>query len=166
LKRFILLSVFVLLFVFNGFSQNSVSPYLFGGYINHLTRNGINGGVGVDFEIVKYVNLAAEYRYSLLDNNTGNQVDISGYSMFLSYVILNKKHHKVMAGTGVSYEKYTRYTESIGFEKQYYGYCFNPVKLRYDYIFDSNFKIGVDATMYGDDGDDSMFFGVVLGYVF
>ncbi len=166
MKRFYYLSLFLILISVPGISQNTVSPYLFGGYMNHLTRNGVNGGVGVDLGITKYANLAIEYRYSLLDNNSANQVDISGYSMFLSYVILNKEHHKIMVGTGIGYEKYTRYTETIGFEKQYYGFCYNPVKLRYDYIFGNHLKVGIDATLYGDDGDGSLFTGFVLGYVF
>jgi hypothetical protein len=161
------LIIIVLIFPIIGYSQVAISPYLSVGYMNHLTRNGINSELGVDFEIIKRINVSTSFRYSLLDKGTENEIEVKAASLFLSYVILNQKHHKLMIGPGISYGNYKRYTENIGgFEKEYKDYWFNPLKLRYDYIFSSKIKIGLDASLYGDDGDGGTYLGLVCGYVF
>jgi hypothetical protein len=165
-KLKIYLIIIVLIFPIFSYSQVTISPYLSVGYMNHLTRNGINSELGVDFEIVKRINVSTNFRYSLLDEGTDNEIGVRAASLFLSYVILNQEHHKLMIGPGISYGNYKRYTENIGFEKEYKDYWFNPLKLRYDYIFSSNIKIGLDASIYGDDRDGATYLGLVCGYVF
>ena len=165
-KSKLCLLIIVLIFPIISYSQVTISPYLSVGYMNHLTRNGINSELGVDFEIIKRINVSASFRYSLLDKKTDNEIEVKATSLFLSYVILNQGHHKLMIGPGISYGNYKRYTENIGFEKAYKEYWFNPLKLRYDYIFNTKIKIGLDASLYGDDGDGATYLGLVLGYIF
>lgn len=160
------LIIIALILPFIGYSQVTFSPYVSAGYVNHLTRNGINTEIGIDFEFIKRINVSTSYRYSLLDKNTDNEIETKALSLFLSYVILNNEHNKLMIGPGISYGNYIRYTENIGFEKEYWEYWFNPVKLRYDYIFNSKIKLGLDASLYGDDGDGAIYLGLVIGYVF
>ncbi len=156
----------IITFPIISYAQMSISPYLSTGYMNHLARNGINSEFGIDFEFIKRINVSTGYRYSLLDKKTDNEVEVKALSLFLSYVILNKEHHKLMIGPGVSFGNYKRYTKNIGFEKEYKAFWLNPIKLRYDYIFKSKIKIGLDASIYDDDGDGSTYLGLVLGYVF
>ncbi len=160
------LIIVVVLFPLFGFSQINISPFLTSGYLNHLSRNGVNIEAGFDVEIIKRINISTSYRYSILDNNTTNEVEINALSLFLSYVIINKTHHRLLVGPGVSYGDYKRSTKSIGFEKEYSSFWFNPVKIRYDYIFSNHIKIGVDASLYGDDGDGSIYLGLLAGYFF
>jgi len=167
MKKQINCLIFVLLmFPVISYSQVTISPYLSAGYMNHLTRNGINSELGVDFVFIKRINVSTSFRYSSLDKKTENEIEIKALSLFLSYVILNKKHQKLMIGPGVSYGNYKRCTKNIGFEKEYRDYWINPIKLRYDYILSSKIKIGLDASLYGDDGDGSTYLGLVFGYVF
>ena len=165
-KQQIYLVFILLIFPVISYSQVTISPYLSVGYMNHLTRNGINSELGIDFEFIKRINVSTSFRYSSLDKKTDNEIETKALSIFLSYVILNKEHHKLMIGPGFTYGNYKRYTENIGFEKEYKEYWFNPVKFRYDYIFSSKIKIGLDASLYGDDGDGATYFGLVFGYVF
>lgn len=146
-------------------AQFRISPYLTTGYMNHLGRNGINTEIGVDFEIVKRLDVAFSARYSSLDNNMENEVTINALSSFVSFVIVNREQHRLMLGPGVSYGRYKRFTETIGFEKEYKSFWFNPVKIRYDYNINQNLRAGLDVSLYGEDGDGSMYFGLVFGYV-
>ena len=165
-KTKLYLIMIVMTFPILSYSQVTVSPYLSSGYMNHLTRNGVNSEIGIDFTFIRRINISASYRYSLLDKKTANEIEVKDRSLFLSYVILNREHHKLMLGPGFSYGNYKRYTEGIGFEKEYKSYWFNPLKLRYDYIFSSKLKVGLDASLYGDDGDGATYLGLVIGYVF
>ena len=164
-SRFYLIAI-ILIFPIISYSQITISPYLSVGYMNHLTRNGISSELGVDFEIIKRINISPNFRYSLLDKETNSEVEVKTASLYFSCVILNQEHHKLMIGPGISYGNYKRYTKGIGFEKEYKDFWINPLKLRYDYILNSNIKIGFDASLYGDDADGAIYFGLVMGYVF
>ena len=160
------LILFMSIFPLISYSQVIYSPYLSVGYMNHLSRDGINSEVGIDFEISKRFNISTGFRYSLLEKNTDNEVETKALSLFLSYIAINSAHHKLMLGPGISYGIYKRYTEYIGFEKEYKHYWLNPIKLRYDYVLNSKIKLGLDASVYGDDGDVALYLGFVTGYVF
>jgi len=156
----------VLLVPLLSFSQVKIAPFVSSGYMYHLGRSGLNSKVGLDIEFINKANLSAAYRYAKLDKDTNNEVEIKAFSFFLSYVFIHNEHHKLMAGPGFSSGNYKRYTANIGFEKEYKDTWLDFGKIRYDYIFNSKFKTGLDFSVYGDDGDDSMYFGVVVGYNF
>lgn len=145
-------------------AQIKVSPFISSGYMSHLRRTGLNTEIGIDFELIKRIDILSSLRYSLLDANSDNQVKIKAASLFLSYIPVNNENHRLMVGPGISYGNYERYTKSLGgFEKEYDSFWFNPVKIRYDYKIQS-FKVGLDASLYGEDGDDSTYIGLVLSY--
>lgn len=167
MKKLTLTILFIVLILpFFSYSQLKTSPYVSVGYINHIGRNGINTELGLDFEFKKRINISPNYRYASLANDTENEITINSLSLFLSYILLNKKQYKLMVGSGISYGSYKRFTSNIGLEKNYNDIGFNPIKLRYNYLFSSKIKIGLDASIYGDDGDGSTFIGINFGYGF
>lgn len=164
-KLLILLLVFIL-FPVSIFGQVKITSYLSAGYINHLTRNGINAELGFDVEFLKRIDLSMNLRYSTADKNNENEVTVQAISSYLSFVIINRETHRLMLGPGISYGKYKRYSELFGFEKEYNSDWFNFLKIRYDYSISPNLIIGLDLSLYGDDGDASYYSGVLLGYKF
>lgn len=156
----------VLFFPIYGFSQVEVSPFVSAGWMNHLTRNGVNSEAGIDFEFVKRIDVSLAYRYSLLAKNKSDEVTINAGSLFLSYVFVNKNKHRFMAGPGVSYGNYKRYSEGVGFEKEYKSWWLNFIKVRYDYKITKHFKVGADLSLYDDDGDGSTYLGILAGFIF
>ena len=147
-------------------SQVKVSPSWSTGYLNHASRIGVNTEVGIDYEfILPRIDVAFNLRYSLLDADIKNQVNIMAASSFVSYVFLNGPRHRIMFGPGVTVGKYKRNSPDSGVEKDYKAIWFNPVKLRYDYYFGKRSKVGVDLAVYGEDEEDSLYVGLVLGYL-
>jgi len=165
LKKIYVIAVLIVLPLV-GNAQIKISPYFSAGYMSHLNRKGFSTELGADADVIKWLNIAADFRYSSLEKNKPNEVEIKAFSTFVSYVFINRPKHKLMAGPGFSYGNYKRYTEGIGFEKEYKDWWFNPIKIRYDYIINPNIKIGVNGSLYGDDADTSTFLGLVVGYVF
>lgn len=115
-------------------------------------------------DITKRVNLAIEARYSLMDRDNANEVQINAYSGYISVSLINNGKHRVMMGPGFSIGNYRRFTSPFGFEKEYKSTWVNFAKMRYDYRLASGLSIGTDMSLYGDDGDGSFYFGLVLGY--
>ncbi|HKJ80245.1 MAG TPA: hypothetical protein VKA10_11950, partial [Prolixibacteraceae bacterium] len=135
------------------------------GYMSHLSRKGINSELGIDFEISKKIDISANLRYSSLNKNHNSEIRIKAISSFLSYILVNTEYHRLMIGPGISFGKYKIYYNSK-LDKDIHNIWLNPVKIRYDYNINTNFKIGLDASLYGDDGDGSFYFGVTTGYIF
>ena len=71
-----------------------------------------------------------------------------------------------MIGPGLTLGRYTRYTEYIGFEKEYESLWFDFIKLRYDYTISDKVRVGSIIELTGDDGDSSTYFGFLVGYKF
>lgn len=164
LKRQLLL--FLIIFPFNLQSQVYITPYVSSGYINHLGRNGINSEFGIEAEFLRRIDLSVNYRYTKATRDIGNDVTISGMSSTISYILINRNNHRFMLGTGLAYGRYKRYTDYIGFEKEYESSWWDPVKLRYDYTLLDKIRVGAIISLTGEDGDGSTYFGVLLGYKF
>jgi|GEM_PF-2527215 len=148
------------------YSQVKVSPSLSTGYLNHASRVGVNTELGIDYEfILPRVDVAFSLRYSLLDANIDNQVNILAASSFISYVLLNGERHRIMFGPGITVGKYKRNTPDSQQQKDYKAVWVNPVKLRYDYYFGKRSKIGLDFSVYGEEKENSVYLGLVLGYL-
>jgi hypothetical protein len=148
------------------YSQIHITPYISSGYINHLTRNGINSELGIETEFFKRLDLSINYRYTKANRDIGNQVTISGMSSNLSYILTNSNKHRLMIGPGFTFGKYKRYTDYLGFEKEYESAWFDFVKIRYDYTFFNNIRVGSILHLTGDDGDSSTYLGFLIGYKF
>ena len=71
-----------------------------------------------------------------------------------------------MLGTGLTNGRYKRYTDYLGFEKEYEDSWWDPIKLRYDYTLPDKIRVGAIISLTGEDGDSSTYFGVLLGYKF
>jgi hypothetical protein len=148
------------------FSQVSVTPYISSGYISHLGRTGINSEVGIDVELYKHLDFSVNYRYARANNGIGNEVTIKGITSNISFILINQNNHRFMLGPGFTYGNYKRYTDYLGFEKEYKAYWFDFVRLRYDYTIQDRYRIGAIVSLFGDDGDSSTYFGLLVGYKF
>lgn len=148
------------------YSQVHITPYISSGYINHLGRNGLNTELGVEAEFFKRLDLSINYRYTKANREIRNEVTISGISSHISYILINRSNHRIMLGPGLTLGKYKRYTDYLGFEKEYESLWFDFVKLRYDYTFSDNIRVGSIINLTGDDGDSSTYFGFLIGYKF
>jgi hypothetical protein len=148
------------------YSQVHITPYVSSGYINHLGRNGINTELGIDAEFFKRLDLSINYRYTKANRDIGNEVTISGMSSNISYILINRNNHRFMFGPGLTLGKYRRYTDYLGFEKEYESLWFDFVKLRYDYTIFDKIRLGSIIYLTGDDGDSSTYFGLLIGYKF
>ncbi len=165
--RFFIISVFLMsLISINLFAQNKLSVFTSTGYTNHLIRKGINWELGLDYEIFKRLDIATAYRYNYMNYKVDNKVEVNSISIYLSWIILNKNSQRLLAGPGFSYGKYLRYTDNIGFEKEYTDKWINPVRIQYDYTFPKKIRIGGIVSLYGDDGDGTAYFGLLVGYKF
>jgi hypothetical protein len=153
-------------FPFALFSQVIYTPYISTGYINHLGRTGINTEIGIDAEILRRLDLSANYRYSKATHDAGNDVTVSGLSANASFIIINRGKHRFMLGTGFTYGRYERYTDYLGFEKAHRSIWFDPVKIRYDYTIMNRLRIGAIASLTGEDGDGSTYVGILAGCKF
>jgi len=146
-------------------AQLNVSPFIAVGHMSHLGRTGVNTEVGANFQFVKRMNIITSFRYSSLDPNSDNQIKIRATSSFVVYRIISKEKHQLMVGPGICYGNYERYTSFLdGFEKETNGFWINPLKIRYDYTLPNKMILGVDLSLYGDDGDGTTFIGAVFGY--
>jgi len=164
MKKLFLLLFSILPFAL--YSQVHITPYVSLGYISHLERNGINTELGIEAEFLKRLDLSINYRYAKAINDIGNDVIISGIASNISYILINRNNHRFMLGTGLTYGKYTRYTDYLGLEKEYEDSWWDPVKLRYDYTLREKIRVGAIFSITGDDGDGSTYFGVLVGYKF
>ncbi len=165
--RFLILSGLLVIFLnIETTAQNKFSIFTTTGYTNHLNRNGINLEIGFDYEIFKWLDISMAYRYNYMNRNIDNKVEINNASLYLSWIILNKNSQRLLVGSGIYYGKYNRFTEHIGFEKEYTETWINPVRLQYDYTFSKNIRIGGILSLYGDDGDGTTYLGLMLGYKF
>lgn len=148
------------------YPQVKVSPSLSTGYLNHASRIGLNTELGIDYEfILPRIDLAFSLRYSLLDANIDKQVNILAASSFVSYVFLNGERHRIMFGPGITVGKYKRNEQDSEIQTDYTAVWINPVKLRYDYYFGKRSKIGFDFSVYGEEKENSLYLGLVLGYL-
>ena len=147
-------------------SQVYITPYVSSGYINHLGRKGINTELGVEAELFKRLDLSFSYRYTKANRDVGNEVTISGLTSNISYILINRNDHRFMLGPGLTFGRYTRYTDYFGFEKEYKSLWFDYLKLRYDYTINEKIRVGTIVNLTGDDGDSSTYFGLLIGYKF
>lgn len=164
IKRLLLL--LLIIYPFNLQSQVSITPYVSSGYINHLGRTGINSEFGIEAEFFKRLDLSINYRYTKANRDVGNEVTISGITSNISYILINRNNHRFMLGPGLTLGRYTRYTDYLGFEKEYESLWFDFVKLRYDYTIQDKIRVGTIVYLTGDDGDSSTYFGLLIGYKF
>lgn len=164
MKKLLLLLLIISPFTLH--SQVFITPYVSSGYINHLGRNGINSEFGIEAEFFKRLDLSVHYRYTKATRDIGNDVTISGMSSTISFILINRNNHRFMLGTGLAYGRYKRYTDYLGFEKEYESSWWDPVKLRYDYTVLDKIRVGAIISLTGEDGDGSTYLGVLLGYKF
>lgn len=148
------------------FSQVNITPYVSSGYISHLGRKGINYEMGLEAEFFRRLDFSVNYRYAKATRDVGNDVTISGISSNISYILINRNNHRFMLGPGFTYGNYKRYTDYLGFEKEYRSAWFDFVKLRYDYTILDRYRIGAIVSLTGDDGDSSTYLGLLFGYKF
>lgn len=154
------------------FAQSNISVFTSTGYTHHLGRNGINLELGLDYEIFKRLDITTAYRYCYMNRHDewsylSNKVEVSNISFYLSWIIMNKNSHRIMAGPGIFYGKYIRNNnKNPEFNKEYVSTWINPVRIQYDYTFPKNFRIGGIISLYGDDADGTTYFGVLAGYRF
>jgi hypothetical protein len=161
-----LLFLLLIIFPFTLHSQVYISPYASSGYINHLGRNGINTELGVEAEFFKRLDLSINYRYTKANRDERNEVTISGVTSNISYILINRNNHRFMLGPGLTLGRYKRFTDYLGFEKEYESLWFDYVKLRYDYAIHDKIRVGTIIHLTGDDGDSSTYFGLLIGYKF
>ncbi|NJK97224.1 MAG: hypothetical protein HC831_28300 [Chloroflexia bacterium] len=147
-------------------AQKKLSIFSSTGYTSHLSRKGINLELGLDYEVLKRLDVSVAYRYNYMNRELDNKVEINNVSLYLSWIVLNKNSHRLLIGPGVYYGKYLRFNDYMGFEKEYTDTWINPVRLQYDYTFTKNIKIGGIVSLYGDDSDGTTYFGFLLGYKF
>lgn len=150
----------------NMVAQNKWSVFTSTGYTSHLSRQGINWELGLDYEVWKWFDISAAYRYNYMNRNMDNKVEVNNMSLYLSWIALNKNSHRLLIGPGIFYGKYLRYTDYMGFEKEYSMTWLNPVRIQYDYTFPKKFRIGGIVSLYGDDADGTTYFGFLAGYRF
>jgi hypothetical protein len=161
-----LLLLLLIISPFTLYSQVYITPYVSSGYINHLGRKGINTELGIEAELFKRLDLSINYRYTKADRAIGNEVEISGITSNISYVLINRNNHRFMFGPGLTFGRYTRNSDYLGFEKEYKSLWFDFVKLRYDYTINEKIRVGTIVNLTGDDGDSSTYFGLLIGYKF
>jgi len=164
MKRLLLLLLIIPPFTLH--SQIYITPYVSSGYINHLSRNGLNTEFGAEAEFFKRLDLSVNFRFAKATRDIGNDVTISGISSNISYVLINRDNHRFMLGTGLTYGRYKRYSDYLGLDNHYEKAWWDPVKLRYDYTIHDRIRAGVIFSLSGEDGDGSTYIGVLLGYKF
>jgi hypothetical protein len=139
--------------------QVITSPYVSAGWANHLAWNGVNYELGLETEFFRRADLTLNYRHM----NVEDQVIVSAFSMNISYIIINRNNHRLMAGPGLSHGNYKRYTETPFYDKDYISWWFDYGKIRYDYTINDKIRLGIIGSLSGDDGDGSTFVGLLLG---
>ena len=164
MKKLLLLLLIILPLTLH--SQINITPYVSSGYINHLGRDGVSTELGVDAEFFKRADLSIDYRFAKATRDVGNDVTFSGISSTISFILINRNNNRFMIGTGLTHGSYKRYTDYLGFEKEYQDSWWDPVKLRYDYTLLNKIRVGAIISLTGEDGDSSTYFGVLLGYKF
>ena len=142
------------------FGQINITPYISAGWANHLTRNGLNLELGIESEFFKRADLTINYRHMKADK----EISVSAVSANISYVIINRKNHRLLLGPGLSYGKYIRNTGTPGYDKNYTSVWFDWGKVRYDYTLKNTLRLGIVGSLSGEDGDGSTFIGLVFGY--
>ncbi|WP_167619810.1 hypothetical protein [Maribellus sediminis] len=148
------------------YSQVKASPSLSTGYISHGSTFGVNAEVGIDYEFIyPRIDLSVNLRYSQFGVSIINQAYILAASSFISYVVVNGERHRVMLGPGITVGKFNGDSRELADMRDQNTVWFNPVKLRYDYYFGKRSKIGFDFAMYGEGKEDSLYLGLVMGYV-
>lgn len=157
--RFIATIALLLLSIVS-FGQINVTPYISGGWANHLTRNGINYELGIETEFLKRADLTVNYRHM----NTEGEIILSAVSANISYVIINRNNHRLMLGPGFSYGRYKRSTGTYGYDKDYTSTWIDWGKIRYDYTVNNKYRLGFIASISGEDGDGSTYLGLVFGF--
>lgn len=145
-------------------AQDKFSIFTSTGYVSHLGRKGINLELGLDYEMLKRVDISVAYRYSYMNKEFDNKVEVNNISLYFSWVMINKNSHRLLIGPGVYYGRYIRNDSYTGFDKDYKMAWINPVRIQYDYTFSKNIRIGGIMSLYGDDGDGTTYFGFLLGY--
>ena len=140
--------------------QVVISPYISTGYANHLGRDGINLELGIESELFQRADITLNYRYM----NADQELKVSAISVNISYVLINRDNHRLMLGPGFSYGNYTRSTGTPGYDKDYNSTWFDWCKIRYDYTLYNRYRLGLIASLYGDDGDGTIYVGFVIGF--
>lgn len=140
--------------------QVGISPYISTGYANHLSRNGINVELGIESEFFQRADITLNYRYM----NAGQEINVSVISANISYVFINRDNHRLMLGPGFSCGNYKRSTGTPGYDKDYTSTWFDWCKIRYDYTLYNRYRLGLIASLYGDDGDGTFYVGFVVGF--
>ena len=102
-------------------AQLRIAPAIRLGYMNHLTHNGINAEFGADGEIPKGIHISTSFWTSTLDANTLNEVSVRGISVFFTYPIMDRGRHQSSIRSGLTVGTYQRFTDRLGFEKEYEG---------------------------------------------
>ena len=142
------------------FGQVAISPYISTGYANHLGRNGINIELGIESEFFQRADITLNYRYM----NAGQEINVSVISANISYVFINRDNHRLMLGPGFSCGNYKRSTGTPGYDKDYTSTWFDWCKIRYDYTLYDSYRLGLIASLFGDDGDGTIYVGFVIGF--
>jgi hypothetical protein len=140
--------------------QVAISPYISAGYAEHLKFNGINLELGIESEFFQRVDITLNYRYM----NADKEIKVSAISANISYVFINRDNHRLMLGPGFSYGNYKRSTGTPGYDKDHTSTWFDWCKIRYDYTLCDRYRLGLIASLYGDDGDGTIYVGVVAGF--
>ena len=165
MKKYLLGILFLLESVYL-YSQVKASPYLSTGYLSHASTFGVNAEAGIDYEFIyPRIDLAVNLRYSQFGTSIVNQAYILSASSFVSYVLLNGERHRIMFGPGFSVGKYNGDSRELADMRGQGTIWFNPVKFRYDYFFGNRSKIGFDLAVYGEGKEDSLYLGLVMGYL-
>lgn len=166
---FTFLCLLQLLFI-SADGQNKLIPFFSGGAMHHLGKGGVNIEFGGEYEILKHLGVSANYRYSLLVNQSKDKVEVNAMGINLSWILLNKNSNRLSISSGITAGNYYRLTNnSLNVnnpvsEKEYYDIWWNPFRIQYDYTFSGNVMFGTYLGLYGDDGDNSNLIGFVIGY--
>ncbi len=140
--------------------QVALSPCMSAGYAKHLGRDGFNLELGVEGEFFQRVDITLNYRYM----NAEQEINVSAISANFSYVFINRDNHRLMLGPGFSYGHYKRSTGTSGYDKEYTSTWFDWCKIRYDYTLYDRYRIGLISSLSGEDGDQTFYVGVVVGF--
>ncbi|MCF8335552.1 MAG: hypothetical protein K9H65_03010 [Bacteroidales bacterium] len=163
-KKLIIVTIAILSTSF-AYTQNNLTAFFSPGYISHF-GNGYNLEAGIDYEIVRFLDVAVNYRHAKTFAHEVDEVNMSNISAFISWIALNKNDHRLMLGPGIHYGTYERYSswDEGTWHKEYSSYTIDYVKVRYDYSINERISIGSMASIFGDDGDGSLSAGLVVGY--
>ena len=158
--------IFIILFLTIGkiYSQSSIHSYFSLGYMQHHNYNGANAEIGVDFDVIKQLNLSLYLRSAFTVNEFSEQnLFLYNIGTNISWNIINTERNRLMIGPGLHYGYYEK---NANYSKDYWKLTIDYLKIRYEYKFNNNFTLGPVFSLYGDDRDGSSYFVLNIGYKF